>query len=312
MLNTSNSVLQPTSLPELNKRGIQLFVKRDDLIHKYISGNKWRKLKFPVLEALQQKKNTLLTFGGAYSNHLLATAAVANEMGLQSIGMVRGEELHTASNEVLKRCAEWNMQLFFVSREEYQQKDEWDYLQMLRSRFPSCYIIPEGGAQYASFIGCQELLQEVVEPFNHLFLASGTTTTACGLLLGLKAHQLLHVVPALKGFQTMNSMRELMTREGISEEVVKELLPQVVPHESYHFGGYGKGSETLYSFMEDFYQQTNIPLDPIYTGKALFALMDWIQLEDIHDASILFLHTGGVYAGKEIESRQHRKWSGEC
>lgn len=309
MLLTSKSVLQPASLPELNKRGIQLFVKRDDLIHKYISGNKWRKLRYAIEEAIYQKKKGLLTFGGAYSNHLLATASAANELGLQSVGIVRGDELNASSNEVLKRCTEWNMRLIFVSRETYSQKDAWETIQLLRKKFSSYYIIPEGGAHYKGIIGCQEIWKEIHEPFDHVFLAAGTTTTACGILLGLKLPQTLHVVPALKGFKTKSMMRKLMTEQGISSETIEDLLHHVMPHENHHFGGYGKVSNELFNAMEEFYNQTQIPLDPVYTGKVIYALMDWVKTDDIRNVRILFLHTGGVYAGKKLETLHSRKWS---
>jgi 1-aminocyclopropane-1-carboxylate deaminase len=309
MLPISNSILQPTSLPELNKRGIQLFVKRDDLIHKYISGNKWRKLRYAIEEALFQKKTGLLTFGGAYSNHLLATASAAHKLGLQSIGIVRGDELNARSNEVLKRCIECNMHLIFVSREKYSEKDSWEAIQLLRQKFSSFYIIPEGGAHYNGFIGCQEIWNEIDEPFEHIFLAAGTTTTACGMLLGLNPTQTLHVVPALKGFQTINTMRKLMAEQGISSDTIEDLLHHVMPHEDHHFGGYGKVSTDLFEVMERFYSQTQIPLDPVYTGKAFCALMDWLKTKDIRNVRVLFLHTGGVYAGKKLEALHGRKWS---
>jgi 1-aminocyclopropane-1-carboxylate deaminase len=309
MLNTSQSVLQRTSLPELNKRGIQLFVKRDDLIHNYISGNKWRKLKYAIEEALHQKKTGLLTFGGAYSNHLLATAAAANKLGLQSIGIVRGDELNASSNEVLKQCAAWNMRLIFVSREKYRQKEGWETIQSLRQKFSSFYVIPEGGAHYNGFIGCQEIWNEIDEPFDHIFVAAGTTTTACGILLGINPRQTLHVVPVLKGFETKVAMRKLMSEQGIASDTIQELLHHVTPHENHHFGGYGKVSTELFDLMERFYSQTGIPLDPVYTGKVIYALMDWVKMEDIQHERILLLHTGGVFAGKKLEALHARKWS---
>jgi 1-aminocyclopropane-1-carboxylate deaminase len=306
MLDTSRSILQEVIFTSFNKNGNRLFIKRDDLIHKEVSGNKWRKLKYNLESAKQFKKEGVLTFGGAYSNHLVATAAACSIAGFRSIGIVRGDELNSQSNETLRRCADLGMELHFVSRTEYDLRNEKSYIEDLNYRFPNQYIIPEGGANYLGMIGCQEIMNEFNEEFEVIVVAQGTTTTSSGLLLGLPEESRLWVVPVLRGFDSKSEMRSLLNKSGIEIDMVSDLINRVEVKEDYHFGGYGKYTQELIDFIESFYKETGIPLDPIYTAKAMFALVKETEKLQLKNSRILFIHTGGIQGSKSIFEKEKR------
>lgn len=297
-MDTSVSIVQDIILEELNANNVRLFVKRDDLIHETISGNKWRKLKYNVKAVKQKKKAGILTFGGAHSNHLIATAASCKEEGLSCIGIVRGDELNSHSNKTLQDCSSMGMELIFVSRETYKQRYERIWHEELLRAHPNYMIIPEGGANYYGIIGCQEILKEIDNPFRHLFVAQGTTTTSCGLLLGLQEDQELHVVPALRGFDSIREMRDLFLSSGIPRDVWYPLFSQITVHDEYDFGGYGKATDELIAFIKEFKASTDVPLDVVYTSKAMYALLDQVMKGAIKDTTVLFLHTGGLQGNR--------------
>jgi 1-aminocyclopropane-1-carboxylate deaminase len=302
----SHSILQHTKLFLVNNVAANLFIKRDDLIHPLVSGNKWRKLIYSLKHAENARFDGVLTFGGAYSNHLLATAAACNELNLSSIGIVRGEELTEASNSLLERCAELGMILVFVTREEYQMRDDKVYWEELSIEYPNHYIIPEGGANYYGIIGCQEIVDDQVAAFDHVFVAQGTTTTSVGLALALPLTTTLHVVPVLKGFDSIGSMRQLLQRSAFDQELIEDVLSRVVVHEEAHFGGYGKYTDELLTFMESFFRETGVPVDPIYTGKVVYAIREWMMKESMQDEKVIFIHTGGIEGGKSIAYQEGR------
>lgn len=290
---TRKSILQEITDERLAKRGIQLFVKRDDLIHSEVSGNKWRKLKYIVQHFQQSKNERILTFGGAYSNHLLATASACQQLGIPSIGIVRGEELNSSSNIILSKCKELGMELHFVSREEYALRNMKEYHEELIVQFPNSYIVPEGGACYYGMIGCQEIVREL-PPFHHLFVAQGTGTTACGLLLGLHSEK-LHVVPSIKNFDSKNEMGLLYRKAGFDDETIEELFENLIVHNQYHFGGYAKQTTELTDFIAVCKENLQLPLDNVYTSKAFFGLMNEMEDTSYNGSTIVFLHTGGVF-----------------
>lgn len=286
--------MQRLESAELSKRGIELFVKRDDLIHMEVSGNKWRKLKYNIEQFKILQKNKILTFGGAYSNHLLATASACNAFGIKSIGIVRGDELNKHSNTVLERCHELGMQLEFVSREEYALRGMSEYYNELNDKFENCYIIPEGGANYYGMIGCQEILSEIDLNFDEIFVAQGTTTTSCGLLLGIQNAR-LNVVPVLKGFDSLSEMRSLLQKTGIHFEDIDELLSGVRVLDAFHFGGYARSTEQFDSFCNEIMDSYSLPLDKVYTGKAFYAMLSTIESSEFDGKKVVFIHTGGVH-----------------
>lgn len=301
--NISLSTLDELKSNLLESKGIRLFVKRDDKIHSDISGNKWRKLKYNLLQCQHQKNDGILTFGGAFSNHLVATAAACAQAGLKSVGVVRGDELNAQSNETLKRCSALGMQLHFVSRSEYYLKEERAYHEDLMQTFPNYYFVPEGGANYLGMIGCQEMVKELDCDFDAIVLAQGTTTTSCGVLLGLKSNQKMIAVPVLKGFQTLDEMKRLFGRTTLESEHMEELLSKVTVWEDYHFGGYAKFDQELIEFIQKFHSEFGIKLDPIYTGKAMFGLWSEIEKGTLDGKNIVFIHTGGLQGICGVEEK---------
>lgn len=274
----------PSPIHQVTYNNHTFFIKRDDLIDPFVSGNKWRKLKYILLDAAAKNKKHLITFGGAYSNHLLATAAVAAKHQLKATAFVRGEEV---SNEMLSLCKIFGMRLNFVSRESYRNK-----LQLFEANYGNdedAYFIDEGGAAPEATIGCAEIITELNQTFDHIFCAAGTGTTAAGLLRGIKKLGLntqLHVIPVLKDGDFIK------TEIGVYEKD----LSQLHIHTNYHFGGYAKTNLELISFIKDFTAKTGILLDPIYTGKMCFAIKDLIAKNQISkEAKILAIHTGGLF-----------------
>lgn len=293
---TSKSILQEIVHTDFSMRGIKLFVKRDDLIHSHVSGNKWRKLKYNFQQFEQSKKERIVTFGGAFSNHLLATASACHEKSVDCIGIVRGEELTVESNHVLNECSGLGMKLHFVSRMEYEMRSDKEYLEELAIDFPNSYFIPEGGANYLGIIGCQEILNEIDQKVDEVFIAQGTSTTSCGILLNDKCEK-LNVVPVLKGYHSLEEMQNLYSKVGIPNELIEELLEKVIVHSDSHFGGYGKWNDELLAFIDSCNSKYNLLLDKIYTAKAFYALMNEVKTGNSDNKNILFIHTGGLFAG---------------
>ncbi|NTE00508.1 pyridoxal-phosphate dependent enzyme [Agrobacterium tumefaciens] len=260
-----------------------LFVKRDDLIDPYISGNKWRKLKYILQKAKAEQKKHLVTFGGAYSNHLVATAAAAARFGLKATAFVRGEEV---SNEMLLICSLYGMNLIFVDRESYKNKVEL-YEQYFGSN-DSAYFIDEGGASAEAVQGCSEIILELTETYDHIFVAAGTGTTAAGLLKGIQDagfNTKLHVVPILKGGSFIAD--EMAAYTALSNHLIL--------HTDYHFGGYAKTTPELVAFIKKFTSTTGILIDPVYTAKMFYSIIDLCaQNQILSTDKILAIHTGGL------------------
>jgi 1-aminocyclopropane-1-carboxylate deaminase len=277
-----NSPLEEIFNPLFNLKEIELFIKRDDMIHPFISGNKWRKLKYILQEAVALQKQHLVTFGGAHSNHLLATACAAAKFGFSSTGIVRGEPVESPTIFLSKL---FGMQLIFEDRESYLDKNG-----LFKKHFnnnPNAYFIDEGGSGSLGAKGCSELIDELPEVFDHIFCAAGTGTTAAGILLGISSKSLnskMHVVPVLKGADFLKQDIENLVKGSFFEF-----------HSAYHFGGYAKTSDELLKFIKDFTTSTGILIDPVYTGKLLFAIYDLISKDYFARGSrILMVHTGGT------------------
>jgi 1-aminocyclopropane-1-carboxylate deaminase len=271
--------------PLFEKANVRVWVKREDLNHPFVSGNKWWKLKYNLEKAIRLKHTTLLTFGGAYSNHIYATAAAAHELGLKSIGVIRGEEIHPL-NETLSAVARDGMQLHFVTREHYRKKTEADFVKQLHHQFGEFYLIPEGGTNELAVKGVTEFAHTLGNDFDYVCCAVGTGGTLAGLINGLQSEKKVIGFPVLKGGEFL-------------EQEIKMLLPgyhsnwQLIT--DYHFGGYAKTANTLSDFMQDFTTSTHIPLEYVYTGKVFFGVYDLIQKKYFAEGSrILVLHTGGL------------------
>lgn len=298
------SLIQKLEHELLHEKGIELWLKRDDLIHEVVSGNKWRKLKWNIEKALHNKKDTLLTFGGAYSNHIAATAFACKQAGLKSIGVIRGEKTEPL-NSTLSKAQENGMQLHFVSRAEYQLKKDDDYILGLRNQFGNFHLVPEGGANYYGAQGCMEIVQETEIVPDFWATAAGTGTTATGLLLATKPEQKVLVFPALKGGSFLeNDIRHLLNYSTFNEEDTNEVLTQLDLQTDYHFGGFAKISKEQVEFSNWFYDTFNIKLDLIYTSKMVSGLFDLIKKNYFSKGSkIIALHTGGLQGNQGFQEQ---------
>ncbi len=264
----------------------EIGVLRLDKIHADISGNKWFKLKYNLQQAYTENKNSIITFGGAFSNHIIATAVACKIKGFKSIGIIRGEET-SALNPTLTLAKQHGMTLHFVSRESYQQKNNDDYLEHLQKQHPQAYIIPEGGDNNLGVKGCAEILTETTNNYQSIFCAYGTGTTFKGLSQSLQKHQQLTAIHVLK--------YEAETH-----------LPQCEINNNYHFGGYAKHSAELLEFKTWFENEYVIPLDYVYTAKLFFAVFDLINRDKINsNQKLLIIHSGGLQGNRGYENRYH-------
>lgn len=270
--------------PPLRDFGIKLFFKRDDLIHPFISGNKWRKLKYNLIKAQQTNKNHLVTFGGAYSNHLLATAAAGAKFNFKTTAFVRGENV---CNEVLTLCKVFGMQLIFVDREAYKNKNVL-YQQHFANN-TSTYFIDEGGAGFEAELGCREIITELKTNYQHIFCSAGTGTTLAGIINAVDEQQLntlVHGVSALKNGDFL--------KKDIDKLLIKRVNYQLITQ--YDFGGYAKTTPVLIDFIKDFSSETGILIDPVYTAKTLYCILDLAANKYFcKNDKILMVHTGGLF-----------------
>ncbi len=271
------------------KAKVKLFVKRDDLIHPSVSGNKFRKLKFNLLEAKKLGKDTLLTFGGAFSNHIHATASAGKLMGFKTIGIIRGEE-HLPLNPTLAYATEQGMQLHYIDRTSYRQKAEPAFIEQLKAQFGDFYLIPEGGTNALALKGVAELPAEIDIPHDYICCATGTGGTTAGIISTAKATVL--GFSALKGNFLQKDVQKLLGRPYPNWAMVND----------YHFGGYAKKKPELEEFIDWFNTTHNIPLEWIYTGKMMFGVYDLMKKEFFREGSnIVAVHTGGLQAvGKKV------------
>lgn len=283
------TLLQQLSNEEIEKAGVQLYIKRDDLIHPTVSGNKWRKLKYNLLEAQARGEQAILTFGGAYSNHLYATAAAGNALGLKTIGIVRGLELEGKENATLQFCREQGMQLHFVTREEYRQRHSDEYLKQIAARFGNPYLVPEGGTTDLALKGVAEMVYEVESQLgampDFIATATGTGGTAAGIL-SAGANALAFA--ALKGGEFLqDDIRQLLKEYKQPGNLT--LLTD------YHFGGYAKWNGELLAFMQDFRTAFGVQLEQVYTAKMFYGLFDLIKKGYFKPGTtIVAVHTGGL------------------
>jgi 1-aminocyclopropane-1-carboxylate deaminase len=238
-----------------------------------------------LLQAKAENHTTLLTFGGAYSNHIAAVAYAGKENGFQTIGIIRGDELadKIASNPTLKFAQECGMQFEFVSREAYRLKTEAAFLEQLEEQYGSFYLVPEGGTNAFAIKGCEEILTNEDTVFDYIGCAIGTGGTISGIINSALSHQKVLGFPALKGEFLQDEIRNFVHNDNW------ELITD------YHFGGYAKVNDELIAFINWFFEQTQIPLDPVYTGKMVFGIFDLITKNYFPENSkILLIHTGGL------------------
>lgn len=282
-----HSPLQRINSELLTQKNVSLWVKRDDLIHAEISGNKYRKLKYNLRQAELEGKRSLLTFGGAFSNHIAATAVAGKEFGFETIGIIRGEET-SKSNSTLAIAQQNGMNLKFVSRQIYSDKMGASFLKSLKEEFGEFYCIPEGGANELAMKGCSEILREVEAEVDFVCVPCGTGTTLAGLLMSMSEKQTALGFPVLKN-------------GGFIAEEVQKLIGSEMNQSNmalltdYHFGGYAKLKPELVRFANWFYKENNIPLDLVYTAKMFYGIFDLLHKDYFpQESRILAVHTGGL------------------
>ena len=276
----------------------QVSLKPDYLIHSTVSGNKYRKLKYNLQKAQSENYKGILTFGGAFSNHIAATAAAGQALNIPTVGVIRGEELASKIelNSTLKYAKSCGMHLEYVSRSDYKQKNDAAYLKLLLENFKNFYVIPEGGTNALAIKGCQEILSQEDLSFDIICCAVGTGGTIAGLINSSLPTQKIIGFPALKGGFLNEDICKFATQSNW------ELW------EAYHFGGYAKVDSKLISFMNHFKTSYKIPLDPVYTAKMMYGIFDAIQTGKIpKNAKVLAIHTGGLQGIEGMNLRLQQK-----
>ncbi len=278
------------------EKGVRVFMLRDDLLHPGISGNKWRKLKFNVLDVAAKKLDTLVTVGGSHSNHIAAVAASGKEFGFKTIGLIRGYEAYR-NNPTLKQAAELGMEVRFLDKAQYEELDGV-HLPNLKQEVGEFYFVPMGGGNELGTKGSMEIVNDIPQNTSHIAVACGTGSTLAGIHLAACQEQTCLGFPVMKngGFirDEVNEFQKNFPNPVAKLELVTD----------YHFGGFGKMKPELITFINEFYQKHQIPLDGIYTGKMMFGLYELIEKNHFPTGSIITaIHTGGVQGNKGLMER---------
>ena len=284
-------------LPILKENGVLLTVKREELLFPEISGNKYRKLKYNLEAAKAAKQQTLLTFGGGFSNHIAATAFAGKIHGFKTIGVIRGEELSSKPlNPTLSQAVANGMQLHFISRAAYRTKEQDTFLKSLHAAFGDFYLLPEGGTNALAVKGCGEIINILDKPYSHLAAAVGTGGTLAGISNGAFPGQEVIGFPALKG--------DFLQKDICNFTQANNWRLQT----GYEFGGYAKINAALVAFVNEFYEKTGVALDPVYTAKAVYGIVDMATKGFFPPSShILMIHTGGLQAKAGMNEKLMKK-----
>lgn len=291
---------------KLTKAGVELSMLRLDMVHPDISGNKWYKLKYNLIEAADQGKRTILTFGGAFSNHIAAVAAAGEQFNFKTIGIIRGEELSGEENHTLKFAKEHGMQLEFISREEYRRKNDPEFIEKLKDRFGDFYLVPEGGSNLSGVKGCAEILKAVDKDYDYICCACGTGATLAGLAVSAEPKQGVIGFPALKGGGFLKKEIDHFIDEYFKKEKKEASSSNYSLCCDYHFGGFAKYTDELIDFIRNFKQDQGIELDFIYTGKMMYGIYDLVSKSYFPKGSkILAIHTGGLQGNRSLEALQN-------
>lgn len=289
---------QKIDLSSFVKTNCELYLLREDEIHPFVSGNKFRKLKYNISQALSEGVDTLLTFGGAYSNHIAAVAAAGKLVGLKTIGVIRGEELSEkiSENPTLSFAKKEGMKLHFITRDNFKLKETAAFLAALRQKLGAFYLIPEGGTNALAVKGCEEILTSQNEVIDYICAPVGTGGTIAGLIEASKANQKVIGFSALKGTFQTTEVKKYTSKTNFT------IL------DDYCFGGYAKIDLKLIRFINRFKEETGIPLDPIYTGKMMYGIVDLLKNGYFKENSRIFaIHTGGLQGILGMNQRLHKK-----
>ena len=287
-----NELIQKIEDDLLLENKINLYLFRDDLNgpikgNPHVTGNKWRKLKYNIQEAKKIKSTTLLTFGGAFSNHIHATAAAGKAFGLKTIGLIRGEE-HLPLNPTLQFAIENDMHIQYLDRTTYKKKSEDDFINQLKIKFPNAYILPEGGTNSLAIKGSQEITNDISIPYDCICCPCGTGGTLTGVIASSNPTTNILGFSALKGNFLAGEIQQLLIKNQLNKSNKWSI------NSDYHFGGYAKIKPPLIHFIKNFKEKHNIQLDPVYTGKMMFGIFDLIEKKYFKEhTNIVAIHTGG-------------------
>lgn len=295
MLNFKSNINHPIKVPSpiemvdvscLVGKECDIYIKRDDLIHPYLNGNKWRKLKYNIDHVLEHNLRGIVSFGGAFSNHIYAVAAASVMFDFKAVLYIRGE-IGDLDNPTLEFCRKMGVVLLSLSREEYKLKANQDWLNKIQDKYPEFYIVPEGGTNDLAFEGVSEIMSEIKESnfhYDSISVSAGTGGTAGGMIkAGIGSP--LNIYSSLKGDFMAKEVQTLLGREYNNWSV----------NNDYHLGGYAKVNKDYIAFLNHWYALTNIPLDPIYTGKMVYGIIDQLKSGTLDaDLNHLVIHTGGL------------------
>jgi len=275
----------------LKDKRINLYIKRIDLVHKHISGNKWYKLKYNIIEAKSQLKDTLLTFGGAYSNHIAATSFAAQSNGFKSIGVIRGDEGFSL-NPTIEFAKSNGMYLHYVNRGDYRKKHTDVFINKLKEKFGDFYLIPEGGTNKKAIKGASEILDKNdVQDF--ICCPVGTGGTISGIIRSSSEKQTIIGFPSVKGVESL----EKTVRKYSNKRNFRFI-------NNYTCGGYARLTGELVDSIINFNINHKVPLDAIYTGKMMMGVLDLISKDYFPKGSaILVIHTGGLQGNQGMNKR---------
>lgn len=293
-----NTPIQKIEDPLIKDSGIKLFIKREDLNHPELSGNKWHKLKYNLITAKENGYETLLTFGGAYSNHIYATAAAGELFGFKTIGIIRGEE-HLPLNPTLGFAVSKGMEIHYVNRKAYREKNSSEFITTLREKFGKFYLIPEGGTNKLAVKGASEIISNIHIDFDYICCACGTGGTLTGLVTGLNGRKKALGFSILKGGNFLLDNVEKLIYESTGKKYTNWEI-----NLDFHFGGYAKINSELIAFIKRFHKITSIPIEPIYTGKLLFGVYNLILNHYFSNGkTVLIVHTGGLQGLRGMEKK---------
>jgi 1-aminocyclopropane-1-carboxylate deaminase/D-cysteine desulfhydrase-like pyridoxal-dependent ACC family enzyme len=290
--------LEEVKFPGISTSDFKIFVLRIDKLHREISGNKWFKLKYNLIEAEKLNHKTLLTFGGAYSNHIYAVASAGKEFGFDTIGIIRGEE-YFPLNPTQQFAVDCGMKLFYLNRAEYKNRNDKAFQEKLKIKFDNPYMIPEGGTNQLALMGTEEIVNHIKTNFDYICTACGTGGTIAGIISSLKGEKKILGFPALKGGEFLeNDIRELVTERSSQSYNNWKLITE------YHFGGYAKIDISLINFINEFESINNFKLDYIYTSKMFYGIKELLKREYFSKGiKIVLLHTGGIQGNKGMISK---------
>lgn len=280
------------------EKPIHLYIKRDDLIHPLIAGNKWRKLKYNILEMEKRQKSALLTFGGAFSNHIHAVAAAGKTFGFKTIGIIRGEPT-LPLNPTLAYAKNAGMLLEYIDRSTYKKRHNPLFINELKQKYDNPYLLPEGGTNELAIKGCAEIVEEIDIPYDYISTACGTGGTLGGLILNNNN------IGKILGFSVLKS-KDFFTStiQNLLPNNKQSNLKSLTVLLDYHFGGYAKFNIELIDFINNFKSNYDIQLDPIYTGKMMYGIFDLAQKGFFEEnATIIALHTGGLQGIEGFKER---------